>query len=201
MTAQAQDPFFFRGESYFLSNVMEAPLFDPRAHGFLPFATCSACWAGYLASFALDTDRLLLRTLHINHGMPKESGPPDPLTPPPLAGRAPVPANPEVAGDYGFQWSYEDVNLPLDFTGPVLIGRGDLMTDRFHGRPWPWQQEEVRLLRFEHGVLTHDEDLAPRMATYRQRYCYPEEGGLYQDADQRRNAQRFMRRWTGLKGL
>ena len=65
MTAQIDDIFIFNDTEFAVAGISAGELFEPTLLGLEPFGTCSACWRGYQAVFALSGSRLILDTLHV----------------------------------------------------------------------------------------------------------------------------------------
>src|SRR6478672_2117870 len=72
VTAQINDTFRFRGHEYAVAGISEGELFDPSVLDLKPTGTCTACWRGYQAVFALLDSRLVLDTLHVTLIRPGE---------------------------------------------------------------------------------------------------------------------------------
>ena len=62
MTAQMPDLFRHEGVDYDLAGISAGGLFNPSQFGLKPEGTCTACWRGYQAVFALAGSRLVLVT-------------------------------------------------------------------------------------------------------------------------------------------
>ena len=63
MTAQIHDRIRYQDIVYSVTGISEGELFDPSLLGLKPVGTCTACWRGYLAVFAIVDSRLVLDTL------------------------------------------------------------------------------------------------------------------------------------------
>jgi hypothetical protein len=59
MTAQMPDLFRFQGEDYDLAGISAGGLFSPSQFGLEPKGTCTACWRGSQAVFALAGTRAM----------------------------------------------------------------------------------------------------------------------------------------------
>jgi hypothetical protein len=70
MTAQIGDSIRYAGEYYDLVGVSpDNPadeLLDPERFGIRTFSDCTACWRGYVATYGLRENRLVLEELGIN---------------------------------------------------------------------------------------------------------------------------------------
>ena len=58
--------FRYGNAEYSLAGISEGELFEISLLDIEPTATCTACWPGYQAVFAVVQSRLLLETLHVN---------------------------------------------------------------------------------------------------------------------------------------
>jgi hypothetical protein len=177
MTAQIPDLFLYKGVGYSLSGISEGALFEPSMFGLEPVASCSACWRGYQAVFALVDSRLVLGTLHVTlcesegHYVRKEG--------PPINGM--LPTGPTERRDL-FNNHYVDVNYPLDYTGGLLLARGFLDELYVHMGFHPaWKYEEVVELVFEKGALQDEYNRSQRVALLRERILRAAKRGESED--------------------
>jgi len=181
MTGQINDNFNYSGKNYSLSSVEYPDLFfNIEDLGFKTFSDCTACWRGYTAGFAINkADLLVLRDLSVNHSVkaPKDgSAPKAPLinkkrpTGNDSYGQGPEGYDDyededededEAPSFYSFHLSYKKVDLPLNYTGGIIITRGFIRSRYVHqGFQSPTSYEEVIELRFENGVFTGAKDLS-----------------------------------------
>ena len=164
MTMQIDDLFRYRDIEYSVSGISEGELFDPSLLGMKPAGTCSACWRGYQAVFAIVDSRLVLDTLHMNllaigEGYIRQEGPP-------INGVSPTGPNGE--NDW-FNNHYAALRYHLDYTGGLLLADGfneDLYVYPSYNPVWEYTN--VIELVFENGVLRHEFDRSERMAEIRQ---------------------------------
>lgn len=189
MTAQMSDRFFHQGEWYDLAGVNGKGLFEPSDYGMEPEVTCTACWRGYIAGYELRDAQLLLKILLINAARTssdetEEGKPPAEFSfrfspnleiirprdahaaPPPPLGKVQQPRENEGM----FRYAYEDVDLPLKFTGGILIAK-DFISDLYvhMGFHPAWKYKCVHELEFEDGRLTRQTDVSERLAQARQK--------------------------------
>lgn len=165
MTAQIDDMFRYRDTQYAVCGISECTLFDPSLFGLNPAGTCSACWRGYQAVFAVDDSRLVLDTLHVNLLVPGERYTREPG--PPIDGVSPT--GPHGEHDL-FNNHYTDLKVHLDYSGGVLLGHGFIRELYVHMGFHPaWKYTEALELVFENGVLEAEFDRSERMAQVRER--------------------------------
>ena len=157
MTAQINDRFIYEEKVY----DCYAAIFDIYELGLYPVWENTGCWRGYVATFALDGDKLVLKALDTNNGNK----------------RSKIPAingvQPEVIKKEGLVDGYENfrklrykgINLQLDYTGSVII-KGEFIFDRYvhMGFQSPTSYETVIELVFEKGILKSKNDLSGEMA-------------------------------------
>ncbi|MCK2239027.1 MULTISPECIES: hypothetical protein [unclassified Crossiella] len=152
MTAQEPDEVFIEGGSFAVTAVDGTGLFDPAAHGMAPRAISTSCYHGHVGRYAVVEQRLTLRELQLGSA----------AEPPPLAGVRP-------RQDEDESWHYRGLELPIDFTGRLLIGRGNL-ADRPYltmGFRPAWLYPDVRELTFQAGALLSATDCSAALAEVR----------------------------------
>ncbi len=107
MTVQQTDPFWFEGKKYvFLGADDIYALFDPERYGLEPEYIATNCWKGFILYLAVEGRKLFLKKLEVNT---KEQ------VYPVINGVS------AVTGDSGYH-IYEDLDLPLEYTGTVVVG-------------------------------------------------------------------------------
>jgi len=145
MTAQIEDTIRYKGEDWTLVASTSGFRFDPHEYGLRPLGLCTACWDGYYEEFSIVRKKLKLRRLWIcleNY--------------PSLLG---VEAK-ERSDDFIFDHCY-DLNLKIDFTGKMMLGKGFLYDYYAHmGYQQPWSYLELYELEFRDGVLIDVTDLS-----------------------------------------
>ena len=166
MTAQIDDTFRYRKREYALAGISEGELFDPSLLGLKPAGTCTACWRGYQAVFALSGSRLVLDGLHVNllksgDRYEREEGPPI---------NGVKPGEPRGEHDW-FNNHYEGLDYHLEYTGGLLLADGFIQELYLHMGFHPaWKYERVVELIFDAGVLKKEFDRSEQMAEIRQRF-------------------------------
>jgi len=166
MTAQINDTFRYRQREYSVAGISEGELFDPSLLDLKPAGTCSACWRGYQAVFALFDARLVLDALHVNllksgEGYEREEGPP-------INGVKPG----EPRGEYDlFNNHYEGLQYHLEYTSGLLLADGFIKELYVHMGFHPaWKYEKVVELIFDAGILKQEFERSEQMAEIRQRF-------------------------------
>ena len=199
MTAQIGDSIRYAGNHYGLVGVSPDnsadELFDPERFGIKTFSDCTACWRGYVATYGLRENQLVLEELGINvrdpeweeelkrltelkeirrYLPPHRRGPkPQPKSMksgpcgPAIHGVLPVPpADPYAI--FAFSDNYHNVGLPLPFTGGLLLGQSFIRKLYEHMGFHPaWKFEKVIELVFAGGVLTAAHDRSAEMEKIR----------------------------------
>lgn len=153
MTTQIPDEVFFERGWFSVAAVDGTGLFDPDAHDLDPMTTSSACWRGYICGYAVSDGHLVVRDLILGSE-----------DPPPLIGKI----HP-VREDDDARWRYEGLDIPVDFTGRLLIGDGDV-DDRPYlnmGFQPAWMYSEVHELTFQAGTLVTAADRSAELAAVR----------------------------------
>lgn len=142
-----------------LSSVM---LFDPKNYGMEPHASSTACWRGYWCEYAIEDDELLLNDLYLYNSDDKY---------PPLNGvEVSLPEFKEykcqggkkiiMKAHFGHR-VYKDVNMPIPYTGKILLGDGFMREYYIHmGFQRGWAYKKLIELVFEEGILQECNDLS-----------------------------------------
>jgi hypothetical protein len=166
MTAQINDVFRYRNHEYAVAGISEGELFDPSLLDLKPAGTCTACWRGYQAVFALSGSRLVLDALHVNllkpgEGYGREEGPQI---------NGVKPGEPRGEHDW-FNNHYEGLEYHLEYTGGLLLADGFIQELYVHMGFHPaWKYERVVELIFDGGIVKQEFDRSEQMAEIRQRF-------------------------------
>jgi hypothetical protein len=158
MTAQIDDKFIYKGKSYSVSAV-ENPdkFFDFQYLGIAPEAESTACWRGYVAEFSIDEKQLVLKNLSTNNGNGKS---PIPV----INGTEPLIVKPKGLVHEYSAWRnllYKNVNLPLHYSGAVLITDQFIEERYVHmGFQSPLSYEVVIELIFDNGIFNEENNLS-----------------------------------------
>lgn len=158
MTIQMPDFIYYRRRKHELLSVSNAELFEPE-HVFAPGqfrefeAPSTDNWKGYVATYAVKDNQLLLRNLdcrmRVNPGSSK----------PTIGGHVPV--TNFVVGDVG-DFTYKKLEFPMTYSGDLQIGGGQILEPpifpQLGAYNW-WSYELVHELHFEDGNLVEARDL------------------------------------------
>jgi hypothetical protein len=161
MTAQISDRLDYLGRTFAISAVKGTGLFEPEQHGLRTVMMSTACWRGWHAHYAVEGEKLIVRDLFLNlhpDDLAKTGG-----KHPPLFGVAP-------RDDHFMGHVYEGVNVPVAYSGGILIGDGFIRELYVHMGFHPcWKYREVHELIFEDGRLLVGRDCSLLVAQLRQR--------------------------------
>ena len=142
-------------------------IFDPALLDLKPAGTCTACWRGYQAVFAISGLCLVLDTLHVNLLKAKEKGY-EPQEGPIING---VKRSGRSDKHDWFNNHYEGLNYHLEYTGGLLLADGFIRELYVHMGFHPaWKYESVIELIFDSGTLQQEFDRSEQMAEIRQRF-------------------------------
>ncbi|MDO5293417.1 MAG: hypothetical protein Q4F05_11780 [bacterium] len=161
MTAQQPDSYFYQSEkySYIASKGKHiSATFHPGDYGITPASICTNCYAGYFCEFQVLHGKLLLQTLQINS---KENKYP--------AINGVLPLLPNDAPGYQGYHVYENLTLPMDYTGSLILGKGFLNKYYIHtGFQHAWSYKNVIELIFKDGQLVEQHDYSDLIERLRQ---------------------------------
>lgn len=139
MSVQEKDPFLWDGKEYIFTAAEDVySLFDPEKFGLKPESTFTGCWKGFVVYFEVKAKQLYLKHLSVHcedEHYPAING---------------VEAGEADGLKFHF---YKDINLPLSYSGKIIIG--DELQDRYEMRCFtgPHSYERTYDLIFEQGVL------------------------------------------------
>jgi len=166
MTAQVPDRIRIDGVTHDLVGDHGAGLWRAADAGVPVLMASTNVGRGYLCTYALDGDRLVLDQLDARIGSWDDAL--DRFVPVPfpvLHGRA---AQAPPAGERDmFNASYRELAAPVPFTGELLAGDGRLpeADDAIDALPWGYRR--VTRLRCRDGVVTSRDDLTAAVADVR----------------------------------
>ncbi|MBD3190400.1 MAG: hypothetical protein GF308_07135 [Candidatus Heimdallarchaeota archaeon] len=171
MTAQQPDLFIYKGKEYSLIGVDGRELFDPADYNIQPTMVSTACYRGYVCTYSISEDYLVLKNLQIRTDKPREINKKKP-----------------EKGKTGFSHEYSNLDLKIDFTGSLLIGKGFIQEMYVHmGFQRPISFETVRELYFEKGQLKEEKNLSKLMAKKRQDDPHKDSQPDYQSGEDTRS--------------
>lgn len=155
MTVQIQHTMLPEGDKGFSIKKYtgDAP-FDISQYYDNPFMSLSVCWRGFVATFAVKNNRLLLKDLRVF----KETE-----TPRVING-----AKPKFVDFFDSKiLSYKNIDLELDYTGKMLITKGDSQLG-LHPKFNIASHKNITELVFSSGVLQEQEDLSELIEQFRE---------------------------------
>lgn len=155
MTAQFSDNVKYRGSTYAIAGKNGYGLFYPDEHGLKTHGGCTACYRGYVCTYAIHEGRLLLDSLFafLSGDAPK------------LFGRSPMPQKERSL----FDVIYDRLRHPVPYTGGLLLGDGFIEELYVHMGFHPaWKFREVHEVIFEDGVVVTETDRSEAMAGFRE---------------------------------
>jgi hypothetical protein len=163
MTAQINDLFIYKGEEFSIAGISEEELFVPQSVGLNPSMASTACWRGYQAIYSLQDSRLVLQSLLVKlvKGDCQEM---HPVLGPAIGNTAPI----QTLEHVFFNNLYENLKLPLQYSGGILLAAGFIQNLYVHMGFHPaWKYERVMELSFEDGVLQSAENKSRQMKEFR----------------------------------
>ena len=162
MTAQIGDIYKYKKKEYTVVALYYVKLNDTKNYGMEPHASSTACWRGYWCEYAIEDDELLLKDLYLYNSDDKY---------PPLNGvEVSLPEFKEykcqggkkiiMKAHFGHR-VYKDVNIPIPYTGKILLGDGFMREYYIHmGFQRGWAYKKLIELVFEEGILLECNDLS-----------------------------------------
>ncbi len=153
MTAQMHNSFLLQDQKFSLVGYASEGLFQPSEYGMQPLPSVTSCWRGYVCTYKALHNRLLLDTLQVN-----------------LSQEGPAIQNigPEFPAGGMFNHVYHDLDLPMDYSGGMLVADGFIRELYVHMGFHPaWKYETVFELVFSRGTLLKTKDVSQRMAELR----------------------------------
>ena len=155
MTAQIGDIYKYKKKEFTVVALSSVMLFDPKNYGMEPHASSTACWRGYWCEYAIEDDELLLKDLYLYNSDDKY---------PPLNGVEEYKCQGGkkiiMKAHFGHR-VYKDVNIPIPYTGKILLGDGFMREYYIHmGFQRGWAYKKLIELVFEEGILLECNDLS-----------------------------------------
>lgn len=164
MTAQEPDIFILKDESYAISGVNGSELFIPERYGLEPISIMTCNWRGYITTYALQDNLLVMKDFSVNLNTKGDE-------------RFDRTIGPSINGHVATQshyfkgissYLYENLNLPINFTGGILVCQGFIPELYVHMGFHPaWKFEKVVELLFDSGKLTEKQDVSDKVKKVR----------------------------------
>jgi hypothetical protein len=163
VTAQAPDRVRYEHGDFAIAGVSGDGLFDPAHVELDPTMMSTACWRGYVVEYAVVSGFLRMVSVRLGRGTThrgRDLALGDAL----LGGRV------VIADDWlGDGWLVEGLDMPVAFTGRLLLGDGFVArTYRHMGFHPAWKYATVLELTFLSGACTAAVDLSERFIAVRE---------------------------------
>jgi hypothetical protein len=113
MTGQISDTVIFQEDRYVLLGSTVEELASPSQFGLVPGEMHTACWRGYYLTYKIDGEKLWLDEMTIRTRDNKY---------PPINGIDAIEIN--------YNKVYQNIDIPLIYTGKILIGK-DFMNEKY----------------------------------------------------------------------
>ena len=153
MTAQMADSFLLEEKRFLLVGVNGSGLFHPSDYNMQPLPRITSCWRGYVCTYEVFQNELLLDSLLVN--LDRE-------------GPAIKDIHPVFSNHGTFNNVYNNLNLPMDFTGDIHVAQGFIQQLYVHMGFHPaWKYETVFELNVSHGHVLETKDVSEDMAALR----------------------------------
>lgn len=158
MTAQIGDIYKYENTSYCIVAMTDRPYFEPTKFGLEAHPSSTACYRGYWCEYAIENDALVLQNLFLFN---KDKNYPTfcnvDVSPEEFTECTVYTRNGTEQRMMPTHWGhrvYENVNLPIPYTGKILLGNKFIREYYIHmGYQPAWSYEELIELSFEEGLL------------------------------------------------
>ena len=155
MTAQIPDQFLYKNEQFVLIGLKGSNLFKPEEYGIYPVMASTACYRGFVATYVITNKQLILNKLVLKSQEKKLAK---------INDKAPI----EEKSVYSFNFTYYDVNLPIKFTGFILLGKDFINEMYVHmGFQRPISYETVIEFQLRDGEIIAVNDFSELIAKLR----------------------------------
>ena len=179
MTAQITDEVVYQGESYQIIGVKGALLPVPQDFGMIPQMMSTACYRGYFVEYTCEGSRLFLSEMTVRAAEYK-----------PING-----VEVRIGGTFN-AGQYFDIDLPLKFSGGLLIAKDFISTRYVHmGFQKPTSFQTVIELLIEDGKIVEVLDHSRKVAQMREDMAKMPAPGFDDPRMQSRHLQEWIH-WT-----
>jgi hypothetical protein len=155
MTAQISDGFLFENKEYYEIAITNPLPFAPEDYGLKPVMISTACWRGYWCDYELTGEQILLKNLHVRVAddvYPTING---------VSARF----DPDAMNSH----TYTELNLPMDYTGKIVLGDDFLNEYYVHmGFQSAWAFGVVKEFEFNNGKIIAINDYSEQMVKMRE---------------------------------
>lgn len=187
MTVQIPDKFKFNSKIYdLLQEDEDIFLFNPHDYGFDAYDKASFCWKGHLSTYSIKDNKLVLSKLEINNTDKVKLNNENPKRGILLS----IIYNTKLGSMIdGFDYKYNNINLDIDYTGTLLIGRDEVECDFDYDYYYynyvmsPHSYNEVIKLEFSKGKLINTIDISVDMINLRERLSTEYKNKTYYDTE------------------
>jgi hypothetical protein len=161
MTAQIHDKFVYKKSEYYITAIEFPETFIDinSLLSFIPRSFSTACWRGYVATFALHKDKLVLKKLYTNNGneINKEIPKINNKSPEISIRKGLIAELKETLRDF----TYKNINLKIKYNGSIIITK-DFIQERYvhMGFQSPLSYDKVIQLTFNNGQLITAKDFS-----------------------------------------
>lgn len=152
MSGQMSDVVVIDSEEYAIVEPGPDALFDVRAHGVKPVMMHTANTRGVFARYRIEDGALILSDLQVG------------------AVEAPPVINDvePTTDEYGQTWTYLKLDLPIQWTGDLIIGAAPILDLYVHAGFLPaWHYERIQAFDIENGLVQSSEDRSAQVAEFR----------------------------------
>ena len=171
MTAQIPDIILLQDQELSIVGVNGMGLFDPLDYDMQPIPRLTSCWRGYVCTYKTPSDKFLLDALQVNL---KREGP------------AIHDVMPVFSQESTFDNTYNDLKLPVDFSGGILAASDFVQGLYIHMGFHPaWKYRNVFELIVSHGYVIETRNVSERMQEIRNEMVKaPLEPGIHATKEQ-----------------
>lgn len=179
MSAQICDIYKHENKQYTLIALSGKPPFNPKDYGMEPQKSSNACWRGYWCQYIIEDGMLTLDELYLcNHDgnyplINGVSASEEEFVETTVYGKRTEEKH--MIPKYAGHRAYKKINLPLSFTGKILVGK-DIISDYYMRVEFQryWAYKRLIEFLFEDGILVEINDYSELAKTKRkqQKECH-----------------------------
>ena len=167
MSGQVDDNFLFNEKEYILAAIEYPKHFlDFEQFKLKPIEFDTSCWRGFINTFAIDDNKLVLDRIYTNNGNKKN------FKIPKINGKTPkIMTNEDSIDDYKYFriLDYTDLKFKINYGGSIIIARDFIQKYYVHmGFQSPIFYKEIIKLEFQNGELISTLDISDFAESIRQ---------------------------------